>query len=73
MQSVMKAIVDTYVRFGNRTALEDLRAHREGLITELKAYNPCSLRPGETTLRVCFKFLSTGLGYISERANFWTR
>ena len=37
MQSVMKAIVDTYVRFGNRTALEDLRAHREGLITELKA------------------------------------
>jgi len=44
MQSVMKAIVDTYVRFGNRTALEDLRAHREGLITELKAladpYNP---------------------------------
>ena len=37
MQSVMKFIVDTYVRFGNQTALEDLRAHRNGLITELKA------------------------------------
>ena len=63
MQSVMKFDVDTYLRFGNRTALEVLRADR-GIR---------SLRPGETTLRVCFKFLSTGLGYISERANFWTR
>jgi hypothetical protein len=38
MQStVMKFIVDTYVRFGNRTALEDMRAHREALINKLKA------------------------------------
>ena len=37
MQStVMKFIVDTYVRYGNRRALEDLRAHRDGLITKLK-------------------------------------
>ena len=63
MQSVMKFDVDTYLRFGNRTALEVLRADR-GIR---------SLRPGETTPRVYFKFLSTGLGYISERANFWTR
>ena len=60
MQSVMKFNVDTCMRFGNRTALEVLRADR-GIR---------SLRPGETTLRVCFKFLSTGLGYISERATF---
>jgi hypothetical protein len=40
MQSVMKFIVDTYVGFGNRTALEDLRAHRAGFITELKALVP---------------------------------
>ena len=38
MQSeVMKSIIDTYVRYGNRTALEGLRAHRGGLLTYLKA------------------------------------
>jgi hypothetical protein len=38
MQSAaMESVIDTYVRYGNRRALEDLRAHRGRLIAELKA------------------------------------
>ena len=36
MQPVMRNIVDTYVRLGNRKALDDLRASRERLIASLK-------------------------------------
>jgi hypothetical protein len=34
----IRAIVDVHVRCGNRSALEDLRAHRGRLITSLKAF-----------------------------------
>lgn len=36
MSAAMRSIVDTYVRYSNRKALEDLRAHRVGLIASLK-------------------------------------
>ena len=35
--AAMRNIVDTYVRYGNRKALDDLRAHRGRLIAGLKA------------------------------------
>jgi hypothetical protein len=35
MQPVMRNIVDTYVRHGNRRALDGLRAKRKGLIATL--------------------------------------
>ena len=34
--AAMRNIVDTYVRYGNRKALDELRAHRERLIAGLK-------------------------------------
>ena len=34
----IRTIVDVHVRYGNRSALEDLRAHRGRLITGLKAF-----------------------------------
>ena len=33
--SAIRAIVDTYVRYGNRRAVEDLRAHRGRLLASL--------------------------------------
>ena len=37
MKSPIQSIVDVYVRFGNRKGLDDLRAHRGGLIRDLWA------------------------------------
>ena len=37
MQPPIQRIVDVYVRYGNRVALDDMRAHRGGLIRELWA------------------------------------
>jgi hypothetical protein len=37
MQPAIRSIVDVYVRYGNRRALEDLMAHRRRLITGLRA------------------------------------
>ena len=34
----IRTIVDVHVRYGNRRALEELRAHRGRLITGLKAF-----------------------------------
>ena len=36
MSRAMEQIVDAYVRLGNRSALEDLRMHREKLAVDLK-------------------------------------
>jgi len=69
MQSVMKFIVDTYVRFGNRTALEDLRAHREGLITELKALaDPCDPRYPLAKLEHDIVLIEAGLTKLNTAA-----
>ena len=37
MKSSIQSIVDVHVRYGNRKALDDLRAHRGGLIRDLWA------------------------------------
>jgi hypothetical protein len=37
MQPAIRSIVDTHVRYGNRTALDNLRAHRGRLIAGLRA------------------------------------
>jgi len=36
MQPAIRSIVDTYVRYGNRGALDDLMAHRRRLIAGLR-------------------------------------
>jgi hypothetical protein len=36
MDKAIELIVDAYVRLQNRKALEDLRAHRRGLLADLK-------------------------------------
>ena len=36
MSKAIEQIVDAYVRLGNRSALEDLRMHREKLAVDLK-------------------------------------
>jgi hypothetical protein len=36
MDKAIEQIVDAYVRLQNRKALEDLRTHRQGLLSDLK-------------------------------------
>jgi hypothetical protein len=36
MNKAIEQIVDAYIRLQNRKALEDLRAHRQGLLSDLK-------------------------------------
>jgi hypothetical protein len=36
MDRAIERIVDAYVRLQNRKALEDLRTHRQGLLSDLK-------------------------------------
>lgn len=36
MSQTMRSMVETYVRYGNRQALDDLRSTRRGLIADLK-------------------------------------
>jgi len=38
MQPAIRSIVDVYVRYGNRKALDDLRAHRGRLIRGLQTF-----------------------------------
>jgi hypothetical protein len=37
MDKAIERIVDAYVRLQNRKALEDLRTHRQGLLSDLKS------------------------------------
>jgi hypothetical protein len=47
MEPAIRNIVDVYVRYGNRRALEDLLAHRKRLIVGLKglAFNYDTSKP----------------------------
>jgi hypothetical protein len=62
-----RAIVDVHVRYGNRRALEDLRAHRGRLIDGLKAsgrQRPYDIRKPIAQIEDEIAVINAGLGKL---------
>jgi hypothetical protein len=62
MSEAIERIVDAYVKLRNRRALEELRAHRHRLATELKSINgPLDLRSSIKQLEEEIAVIEAGL------------
>ena len=51
MSEAIQRIVDAYVRFNNRRALEDLMMHRQRLAIDLKSRTGFDFQPADTAGR----------------------
>jgi|HubBroStandDraft_4_1064222.scaffolds.fasta_scaffold1728500_1 hypothetical protein len=68
--SAIRAIVDTYVRYGNRRAVEDLRAHRGRLLAGLirTLGGPCDLRKLIAQIENEIAVIEAGLAQLKPAA-----
>jgi hypothetical protein len=69
MSEAMKLIVDGYVKLSARKALDDLKAHRRRLATELRSINgPFDLSPSIRQLEKEIEVIEEGLAKLDTCA-----
>ena len=69
MSEAIERIVDAYVKLRNRKALEELRAHRHRLATELKSINsPLDLSSSIKQLEEEIVVIEAGLAKLDTAA-----
>jgi hypothetical protein len=69
MTEAIERIVTAYLKLGNRQALEDLRAHRHRLATELKSINgPFDLSPSIKLFEQDLAIIDAGLAKLNAAA-----
>ena len=69
MSEAIKLIVDGYVRMRGRKALEDLKAHRHRLASELKSLNgPLDLNSSIKQLEEEIAVIDAGLAKLNSAA-----
>lgn len=61
MSEAMKLIVDGYIKLKDRTALETLRSHRQGLLNELQPMSGLDLSRTISQIRGDLTAVETGL------------